>query len=104
MKAGLDMMARLRNIFYNIFSSRSICILGVDGTGKTSVTIALKKYLGQNSIIQYMGLHNYLTGYARSGTMQATINTVMFRYYKFYCFVPEMWFRNMPLESRKNYI
>ena len=94
MKAGLDMMARLRNIFYNIFSSRSICILGVDGTGKTSVTIALKKYLGQNSIIQYMGLHSYLTGYARSrynaGNYKHSHVSAIINFTALYL---EMWFR-----------
>ena len=94
MKAGIELAAKFKNVFNNIFKNKSICILGVDGTGKTSLTTALKEYFGQSADIQYMGLHSCETSYARS-----RYNTENHRYEflsvlkNFAALYLEMWYR-----------
>jgi thymidylate kinase len=59
------MLRYIRNIIKNIFADNNICILGIDGTGKTSITNELKRILGENAEIQYMGSKDYITGLAQ---------------------------------------
>lgn len=88
------MIAKCKNILINLFVNKSICILGVDGTGKSSATAALKKYIGQTAEIQYMGLHSYLTRYARMRYGMGNQSKGRFSVLKnFIALYIEMWYR-----------
>ncbi len=68
-----------RNIFCNFFtkirkiikkiwrrlSKKSICIIGVDGTGKTTTIENIQKILTDKAIVQYMGYKNFKTKKAK---------------------------------------
>ena len=44
---------------------KTVCIVGVDGTGKSTIIKALRDAIGSNNcVIQYMGLYNWETDFA----------------------------------------
>ena len=45
---------------------KSVAVLGVDGTGKSTVVRALQDYFGaERTVVQYMGLKDWETFFAR---------------------------------------
>jgi thymidylate kinase len=88
------LLKKSKNIIKNSLANNNICIMGIDGTGKTSITCQLKKLLGAE--IQYMGYKNNITLSARNrfetgrhisvkGPLSKTINFVIW--------LIEMWYR-----------
>ncbi|MFB9861013.1 hypothetical protein ACFPFV_02145 [Salinicoccus siamensis] len=51
----------LLNIARNIINNQNICIMGIDGAGKTSTIMAISNILGPTTTVQYMGNKNWET-------------------------------------------
>lgn len=56
---------------------KSICILGVDGTGKSTVISKLSNYFGDSAVVQYMGLKNWETKIARFFYSNCSNNSII---------------------------
>lgn len=80
----------------NIFSNNNICILGIDGTGKTSTVNKLQESLEKKSQIQYMGPRDHITwiGQKRFDNKDHNKkNTIMSKFLNLSASYIEMWYR-----------
>ncbi len=72
---------------------KSICIVGVDGTGKSSTVEALSKALGSKSVVQYMGAREWETKlakkYVESNNGHGIINATRW----LYAYIYDMYYR-----------
>ncbi len=52
---GIRISGKCNNVIRNLLTNKNICIIGVDGTGKTCITNELRRILREGTTIQYMG-------------------------------------------------
>lgn len=54
-----------KNIAKNLSRNKNICVIGVDGSGKSSIVNNLKGFLSEECEIQYMGTRDHLSKIAK---------------------------------------
>ena len=86
---------KIKNIFKNIIrrmSNNTICIVGVDGAGKSTLVNELGELLQQHTKIQYMGFKDYELSFVREHFINKRNN--VFSKIKSYIYIYiEMWYR-----------
>lgn len=84
-------------------ANKSICILGVDGSGKSTTTESLKTLLGNMATIKYMGFKDYETTYIKKhfenkkGTFFYKVKSIIYPWI-------EMWKRYFSVRFKKELI
>lgn len=83
---ALSFPKKAKTIFRNILSNRNICIIGIDGTGKTSITKELVKILPEGTKVQYMGhkQNRFDLGHAKNNNVVSSFKILTSR-------LLEMW-------------
>lgn len=84
---------------------KSVCIVGVDGTGKTSTVEMLSSSLGaERTVVQYMGARQWETPmakkYVENNSAHGMLNTIRW----LYAYIHEMYYRANKYRNEKKLV
>ena len=94
--AAVRVKNKVSALFQNIFSNNNICVLGVDGAGKTSTIDELNNVLGARTQIQYMGFRDHITRLAKKRLNDKPVKKmsgILSKAVKLTAAYFEMWYR-----------